>query len=397
VTDTEGNAFSLKCFTYQQSDEPVAITEQLVRFVTDRTTLSKVTESLCPNLTLGMENQPNDSVQCQPHHLQLLLGKDIQLFDTTGHLLSTKKLKITNGRGETSDRMVNFQQNMLLPHHEGLSLGDSLDVKKEFKSLVSRYLSYTIIAPQLVDAIKTLHGLGFAHLGLDAGVVLCVDAACTEVVVSDFSRSVESSNKQVIEASPFASELGQTSIRFYAFDGSDTPAMSDRNAIEALGKYTEEKRSFDSLKKVDWFGLGGTLYYIINGQRYYADSQSQLGSRSMASFIIKAFNEASGSLLKAEADVSVKRTLTSLRDHIAEGLLLIDGLLDVDRSKRLSFDSEPEKQRLATNLRSTRLAMSALQTESNKSVCNQYFEESRNVITDFKPTDHLPRFMEEFC
>lgn len=371
--------------------------EQAMRFATDRKALYDVTKAVCPELLSNVSSDEPRDVTCENHHLQVILSADVLLRDTNGVPLKSVDMKIANSAGEESVRTVDFTINHVMPYYAGGRLGDVLDRESSFKSIINRYAAYTSIAPQLVEAVKTMHKVGLSHLGIDGSSILCTNTVCDNIVLTEFSRSLSKNRPQAFANSMYTSEVSQSAVRFMGMDNS-TSDEADKDVLKLFSKYAKSPVTWESIKKVDWYSVGGTLFYVINGFRHYGDALDNTTTNSHASavFIIKTLGD-KALLSKLKGDTKALSTVNKLRDHVAEGLLLVDGLLSPDRTKRLTFDTEEQRAKIASSFRSNKLAMSALQTEGVTNACTALLEESRLILPDADRTKTLPSFLQNMC
>jgi len=150
--------------------------------------------------------------------------------------------------------------------------------------------------------------------------------------------------------------------------------------------------------------LGGALFYILAGIRPVAEDRRGPNSHDVAEFIYKALQ--SQRLLGKVPSEDAKKALAHIRDQVAEGLLLVDGLLQTDRSKRISFDPFSAETSIKTKskLRSSKNAISVLQTEakSRTTSCSAFMAESvkeSDTLAALPVNDrtNLPSFLQDIC
>ena len=397
VSDKNSNSFSLKVFSYFEGLPLLAKERQLQAFGTDRSISLKLTKSLCPGVldSLSDSAEPKDVV-CDSHHIQLLLGVDVPVLDQQGNGLKSQLMNVSNSQGYESERRLDFTANILVPYLSGGRLGDVIDHRPDFKSMLHRYLTYTSLSSQLVRAVKYMHSVGVVHLSIDPSTVICANKDCVDVFLSDLGQSATESD---VGAAEFATEFMQDSVRFMSFD-ENPDSQIDSKIIDTLKKYQLVKPTWETARKVDWFGLGGTLFYLVAGSRMFVDSSlfSSKSSRPLSNYIVDAMTLKNiGSKLKSKPD---EKTLGKIRHFVGDSLLLIDGLLTIDREKRISFDSDEGRKRMSSSLRASKAVMSALEIEGHKtSTCASFVEESAAILPELKVDEHqrLPAFMREIC
>ena len=189
----------------------------------------------------------------------------------------------------------------------------------------------------------------------------------------------------------------QNSVRFESFQTPDSKEI-DRTAIQVLKEYAQRRPDFDAARKVDWYALGGTLFNIVSGYRIVADSKEaqQTGSRAIADFIMQSMSDKQ--LVDKVKDKQSRRLYDRIREQVAESLLLIDGLLAVDRTKRISFDSDEGRDRVSTSLRANKAIMSALQTEtaSSGATCASFISQTGRIIPELSRAT-VPSFLQQIC
>ena len=393
---------------------------RLYDYANERTYLVNITRNACPELLDSLSDKTlfGKSVDCANHHIQLLLGLDVPVFDKKGDkVLGTVKLPIASSTGDESNRVLDFTANTLLPYMAGGRLNDIVGRVPRYQSMVVRYPLYVDVAPQMVEAVRYLHSIHIAHLGIQTSAILCSNIECEDAVLADPSVAWNGQGK----ASPYANELMQQSVRFSQFstrDHSGEDAAQHDHAAPPSGEMTPVSKIFasylnstdwEAATKVDWYGLGGSLFYILGGIRPVAEDRAGPNSHDAAEFIYKALK--SKQLLNKIPDEESKSALMKIRDQVAEGLLLVDGLLQTDRSKRISFDLSPNglqrMQKTTNNLRSSKALMSsALQLGSQTSVpensCANFISESTKASQTLaelpvQDKDSFPSFLQQIC
>lgn len=408
VVDKNSNVYALKVFTYSD-DLPIGHKQRrLYDYATERSTLVAVTKASCPELldSLAEKSKYGSSITCANHHVQHVLGLDVPVIDGDGgHAVSTRKVRLQSSRGEESERMLDFGATTLLPYMAGGRLSDLIARVPKYQSMVIRYPLYVDVAPQMVDAVRYLHSLHIAHLGIQASTILCSNVNCEDAVLGEPSAAWTGKEGTT---SVYANELMQQSVRFAQF------ASSEKNQTSAVTQvfadYMKDSDDWEGTLKVDWYGLGGALFYILAGIRPVAEDRSGPNSHDAAEFIYKALQ--SKQLLNKVPSAEAKEALAKIRDQVAEGLLLVDGLLQTDRSKRISFDiTSTGSQRAAqtkSSLRSSKALMSALQLDDKASAkkkantCSSFMAESTKeseTLAKLPVGDkaNLPSFLQDIC
>lgn len=403
VTDKNSNVYALKVFTYGEN-APVGHKERrLYDYANERSTTMLLTKAACPTLldSLSDKSKFGSSVTCANHHIQVLLGLDVPVMEQSDSktVLGTRKMLLMNSKGEETDRNLDFKANTLLPFMAGGRLSDLVSRVPKYQSMVVRYPLYVDVAPQMVDALRFMHSQHIAHLGVQASTILCSSVNCEDAVLSDPSTAWNGAEGT---QSAFASELMQPSVRFAQFVGEEKTESSE--VTKQFAQYLRDDLSWEGTLKVDWYGLGGALFYILAGIRPVAEDRRGPNSHDVAEFIYKALQ--SQRLLGKVPSEDAKKALAHIRDQVAEGLLLVDGLLQTDRSKRISFDPFSAEASIKTRskLRSSKNAISVLQTEAKSSTtsCSAFMaktvkESDTLAALPVNDRTNLPSFLQDIC
>lgn len=403
VTDKNSNVYALKVFTYGEN-APVGHKERrLYDYANERSTTMLLTKAACPTLldSLSDKSKFGSSVTCANHHIQVLLGLDVPVMEQSDSktVLGTRKMRLMNSKGEETDRNLDFKANTLLPFMAGGRLSDLVSRVPKYQSMVVRYPLYVDVAPQMVDALRFMHSQHIAHLGVQASTILCSSVNCEDAVLSDPSTAWNGAEGT---QSAFASELMQPSVRFAQFVGEEKTESSE--VTKQFAQYLRDDLSWEGTLKVDWYGLGGALFYILAGIRPVAEDRRGPNSHDVAEFIYKALQ--SQRLLGKVPSEDAKKALAHIRDQVAEGLLLVDGLLQTDRSKRISFDPFSAEASIKTRskLRSSKNAISVLQTEAKSSTtsCSAFMaktvkESDTLAALPVNDRTNLPSFLQDIC
>ncbi len=425
VTDAKSNEYSLKVFTYGP-ELPLGHKERrLYDYANERDHMVNITRLTCPDLldALGDKTKFGSSVECADHHVQILLGLDVPVSDggvvQGGEVViaTPRKMLIRNQAGDESERMLDFSANTLLPYMAGGRLSDLVTRVPKYQSMVVRYPLYVDVAPQMVEAVRFMHSLHIVHLGIQTSTILCSNVACEHAILSDPSSAWDGAPGT---SSAYANELMQQSVRFSQFaakeddeekenGGNDekkiriaAESKSASNVTHIFADYLTSP-SWEGTMKVDWYGLGGALFYILAGIRPVAEDRTGANSHDAAEFIYRALQ--SKQLLSKIPSQDAKKALMKIRDQVTEGLLLVDGLLQADRSLRISFDAPKmaaQMKKTANNLRSSKALMSALQTDSSVggSSCAAFIAnsaKSSETLAALPVHDELPSFLQQIC
>lgn len=403
VTDVGNNEYALKVFTY--GDDVVRSghkERRLFDYGNERSYMVNTTRDSCPLLlsALSTKDMYGKRVDCvKSHHVQLLLGLDVPVFDdANGEQIGMRKVRLMNSVGQESDRQLDFNSNTLIPYMAGGRLSDLIARVPKYQSMVVRYPLYVDVAPQVVEAVRFLHSNHIAHLGIQASTILCSNVNCDYAVLADPANAWNGEG-----SSMYANELMQQSVRFTQFSGEESTEEVSQ-VVPVFAKYLSESAAdWEGAMKVDWYGLGGTLFYILTGMRPVAEDRTGPNSHDVAEFIYKALQ--SKQLLSKVPTEEAKASLAKIRDHVTEGLLLVDGLLQTDRSKRISFDNFASFVETAKNLRRSKSLMSAIQLDKNEprtSNCMKFISDSASesqTLSELPVTDKatLPSFLQDIC
>lgn len=420
VTDKNSNVYAVKVFTYSDEQKGGHKERRLFDYANERSTMVSLTNAACPELlkALAEKSRQGESIRCENHHIQLVLGLDVPVVDVEGAKISpikTRKMRLLSSNGEETDRRLDFSMNTLVPYMAGGRLGDLVSRIPKYQSMVVRYPLYVDVAPQMVDAVRFMHAQHIVHLGIQASTILCSSVNCEEAVLADPSTAWNGAKNT---SSPYSNELMQQSVRFSQFVKKDKEQSEvsrifssylNQSSSSSWSSLSDEER-WEGTLKVDWYGLGGALFYVLAGLRPVAEDRSGANSHDAAEFIYKALQ--SQQLLRKVHSVEAQSALAKIRDQVAEGLLLVDGLLQADRSKRISFDEKistvDQLVRTKNSLRSSSKAlMSALQVDKdqkkkkNKS-CESFITESPKqsqtlATLPVQDISNLPAFIQDIC
>lgn len=410
VSDKNSNVYALKVFTYGEQVGIGHKERRLYDYANERSTLMTLTKAACTTLldALGDKAKFGSSVTCPNHHVQLVLGLDVPVFDKGDSTapIGNRKMRVMDSRGQEGDRNMDFRSNTLLPFMAGGRLSDLISRVPKYQSMVVRYPLYVDVAPQMVDALRFMHSQHIAHLGVQTTAILCSSVNCDDAVLADPSAAW---NGAPNTTSPFANELMQPSVRFAQFvsKAPEDANVTTSEVTATFAKYLKNSDDWAGTLKVDWYGLGGALFYILAGIRPVAEDRKGPNSHDVAEFIYKALQ--SQRLLGKVPSEDAKKALSHIRDQVAEGLLLVDGLLQTDRSKRISFDpftsaGSAAALRTKSKLRSSKNAISALQVESKMKTtsCSSFMADSvkeSDTLSTLPVNDRagLPSFIQDIC
>ena len=401
VTDKNDNPYSLKVFTYGDELGAAHKERRLYDYANERSYMVNITRASCPDLLQALTDKSTfgTTLECPSHHVQILMGLDVPVMDVAdGKPVGMRKMRLMNSVGNESDRQLDFNANTLLPFMAGGRLNDLISRVPKYQSMVVRYPLYVDVAPQLVEAVRFLHSAHIAHLGIQTSTVLCSNVNCEHAVLTDPANAWNGKGP----VSSYANELMQQSVRFAQFTDLEEDKLEASSVTPIFAKYLNAS-DWEGTMSVDWYGLGGTLFYVLAGIRPVAEDRSGPNSHDTAEFIYKALQ--SKQLLNKVPTEEAQAALAKIRDQVAEGLLLVDGLLQTDRSKRISFDHHDDKFiRTNKSLRSSKMLMSAIQLEkpSNGGTCMKFISESTkesetlsNLPVNNKGT--LPSFLQDIC
>ena len=373
----------------------------------------------CPALLNATESV---SVTCQNHHLQLLLGRNVHVTsDAAGEpVVGKRTMTIPSSKGIESKRVIDFSDNILIPYMEGGRLSDIFNTAPRFQSTMLRYPLYVTVATRLVDAVRFLHEHHIAHLAIEPSSIVCSSFDCDEIMLTDFSRSTLGA-----AISPYANEMMQDSVRFISYeeplkdedaeDPSAAPKPNDEVVREFQAYAMEDMKNPNWLGalQVDWYAVGGTFYSILVRTRFAPDAHTG-GSitKYLAEYIFKTFEDKKV-LERVVRDSDSSDTLKRVRNSVAEGVMLIEGLLNPNRAERISLDKSEDgndrTERVRRGLRASHALMSSLQLDDKQiqkpkksTSCASFMEhtvKSSRVLNGITVNDksHLPNFMQEFC
>ena len=396
VTDKNENVFSLKAFSYFENVASGHKERRLFDFANERTYLTTITRAVCPSLLSALSSTSTASVMCANHHVQLMLGLDVVVLNESGAALGLAPLMIANSDGDESERQFSFTTNILLPYMQGGRLNDLIARAPKYQSMVSRYPLYVDVAPQLIEAVRFLHSSHIVHLSIQASTVLCSNVNCDEAVLAEPTNAWNGEGA----SSLYANELMQQSVRFSQF----APNSDSQHDLVSpvFTKYLEAARhsvDWTGTLTVDWYGLGGTLFYILSGIRPVAEDRSGPNSHDAAEFIYIALQ--SKQLLAQVVSPEAKTALSKIRNQVTEGLLLVDGLLQTDRKKRISFDGVSHIDKTRNSLRSGKALISAaIQLDEGVSSCMQFFAHSTaesDTLKSLPLKEGMPSFIQGLC
>ena len=299
--------------------------------------LYNITQAQCQGIFTAAAGE---EVECIDKHLQIALAINVQVYEGE-NLLNKTAIPIN---GESGFKLNDFTNNIIFPAMNATGLNEVVLLTKEYmSSAVNRFGLYVTLAPQLVEAVRFLHANHIAHLAIKPENVLCSDTNCTRAILVELGRAW---NGQGIP-SPFANEIMQQSVDFPELLG----ALPENRTALIKNRFEVDGTDWESVKSVDWFALGGTFFFAVVARGPSAEKFGD-GPR-VAEFFYTMF------------PMSDYPDSQRLRESITQSLLLIDGLLSADRTKRINLDiNEPAALRSwKTSGRSKSLRASMLQVE----------------------------------
>jgi hypothetical protein len=143
---------------------------------------------------------------------------------------------------------------------------------------------------------------------------------------------------------------------------------------------------------------------VITSSRYAPDEVRGSTYGELSESIFKAFTE------KGLSDPKFASSMKKLRNAVTEGLMIVEGLLVADRSKRITFDQTKvgldRVGKASNSLRASKALMSALEVDNSsrqsKSSCSSFMEnavENSKVLKELpiKDKSNLPAFIQDMC
>ncbi|KAF4669461.1 hypothetical protein FOL47_002535 [Perkinsus chesapeaki] len=347
VTDSNSNEYALKTVSLPVDTDQERKIHTLGQFNREKMWFDRTNEAQCGAIRTG---KPGDTVSCPNYHVLYAFGHDVgdikyengtQVPVTFGVSMVVPK---ASGRKANDLKNVFFGSNILMQYMPGGRLVDILQPSGsasaqqgylgEFTSMVTRFPLFQKIAPQLVTGLKFLHAKAhMLHLGMSPKTVLCSDAKCSDAAIFEYYNAWDG-KVPTPSTPPSASELMQDSIVIATGpeDGKSTETKEIRTLL------SNPSLTFNEAKSVDWYALGGTLFNIISGTRAVVDER-KLNNPSLA---LQAEKVVAPENVKRNSAVHMLTASLSqsMRSEVVESMLLIDGLLQEDRKRRISFDVE---------------------------------------------------------
>ena len=343
VEDEQKTEFTLKTFAIVEGDKGPLNNARFVEFLNEGSTLTNLTSSICPE-------KSSTSLKCSDVAVEPLLLTDVMVFNgsSTPLVQYDLKLELPYFKGSLA---VDFRHNFLFPYVSGQArLAEVLEINPEFDSLANRFGVFATIVPQLTSALRFLHANHLVHLDVSAENVLCLDKWCSKIRLSGFGKVWGGEG-----AAPVAAhEIFQQSV--------DSKAVFELTKLDketATARVNEllskDKTDFSGVRSVDWFGLGATLFYTLTKSRPPIEGIVGSGgapkiSESFLSFFdenqAEGFDEKlpvieQGLIIKsapASSENARKILFEIIRNKVIDGVLLIDGLLQLDRESRIDLD-----------------------------------------------------------
>ncbi|KAF4661562.1 hypothetical protein FOZ61_003111 [Perkinsus olseni] len=344
VTDANKNEYALKAVSLPVATDQERRIHTLGQFNREKMWFGKTNKAQCAAIDNA---KPGETVTCPNYHVLYGFGHDIsdlkyengtQVPVTYGVTMVVPK---ASGRKAEDLKNIYFGSNILMQYMPGGRLVDLLQPAGmadqqgylgEFSNMVTRFPLFQKIAPQLVTGLKFLHSKAhMIHLGMSPKTVLCSDAKCSDAAIFEYFNTWDG-KIPTPSTPPSGSELMQDSV-VLATGPEDGKSLETKEIRALLGS---PSLTFDEAKSVDWYALGGTLFNIISGTRAVVDER-KLNNPSVA---LQAEKVVAPENVKRNSAVHMLTASLSksMRSEVVESMLLIDGLLQEDRRRRISFD-----------------------------------------------------------
>jgi serine/threonine protein kinase len=287
VFDENKKPFNIRVFR-QAPDHPKPFTAyRLNRFKEEQDGYKQVTHSLCPGLLEGT------STGCLSHNMDIAIAFNVTVANPLDPL---------------------FEFNILTPAHDGIPLRYFID---SLPDLFSRYsFVQSILMPQLSNSIRNLHEKNLVHLGIQPDSVLISETQGP--LISDHSHV------KLIEGDgfedPFIHEIFQSAVD-HNLDTTDVQEYLNSE----IQKYPI--KSWSDVKSVDFYGLGGTLFFALTKTEPVAEEL--IGDKPITKYFL------SHSKLPAVMKGKKLQVNKTLDTEILKTLSFIDRLLQKNRDKRI--------------------------------------------------------------
>ncbi|EER08979.1 hypothetical protein Pmar_PMAR009971 [Perkinsus marinus ATCC 50983] len=344
VTDSNKNDYALKAVSLPVDTDQERKIHTLGQFNREKMWFGKTNTVQCAAIGSA---KPGQTVTCPNHHVLYGFGHDVSDIQyengTKVPVTSGVTMVVPKASGRKSEDVKNiyFGSNILMQYMPGGRLVDLLQPAAdqqgyigEFSSMITRFPLFQKIAPQLVTSLRFLHSKAhMIHLGMSPKTVLCSDTKCSDAAIFEYFNTWDG-KVPTPSTPPAASELMQDSVVLAT--GAEDGKNSETKEIRSL--LSSPSLTFDEAKSVDWYALGGTLFNIISGTRAVVDER-KLNNPSVA---LQAEKVVAPENKKRNSAVHMLTASLSksMRSEVVESMLLIDGLLQEDRKRRISFDIE---------------------------------------------------------
>ena len=390
VIDANNATFALKTFAIDRADQAQSSAFRFVDFVTERETLSNLTSRMCHSVS-------EVELDCEQRYVQVLVGQDVQVYNGTT-LLTNRDAHMKVGDSPLT-LSVDFTHNMVFPYVKDqaplplyIAYNENL-----YSTLAGKFGVFASILPQLTTALRYLHSQHVAHLGIRADAVLCSGVFCEKAVLGEFGRSWNGEGDRPFAAYEVFQEAVQRDTVLNATEGVQELIKMGEMAAQNGSTSSE----WDDTMAVDWFGLGGTLFFAVATQRPVAEEiQGNPGEAKIASFFYKnfktddLFNDSpsvpvAGHAMEVQAPPASapNPVLDKIKEKVVDGLLLIDGLLQKERIHRINLDMLPIVGKTSASLAQIR------STPMVGKTCSEFVTAVRDIPT----RTALPSFLGGVC
>ena len=366
VTDSKNTPFNLRV-----GIAPAAVDESVRKafvqqFETEMKGYEEVTNALCPGL-LGSSSSP---FACERRSVDVMLAKNVAIVDASGQAVSVQTTNMdldeesvedlnameaannvsssfveirpsAEGKSAQLTLAMDFTKNILTPAFAGRSLAEVVSVNPLYSELSNRFGLYIAALSELTESVRLLHNSGLVHLNLAPENVVCKGKWCEHMLIEGHSRVLRTEGT-IPEA---AHEVYQSAIAVNEIYQSADPratakAIADKSKLQG----------WEDVKTVDWYSLGGTLYYVLSGDsasiedlRASPTTVSDYFLNNMAPQTLPDLAVVEAGIKKAEGDSSPAPTAAEVADvkkKITEALVVLDGLLQEKRESRLNLDKQ---------------------------------------------------------
>jgi hypothetical protein len=229
---------------------------------------------------------------------------------------------------------MDFTRNILTPAFSGRSLAQEISTNIIYEELPNRFGLYVAALAELTESVRMLHNRGLVHLGLSPDNIMCAGRWCERLLIASYSRvhrtegPVPDEAHEVYQAAVINDEL-------YSSADPRTTALAIMEKSKLQG--------WEDVKAVDWYALGGTLYYILAMDSVSVESLRGSPTKVSDFFLTNIVPEPVASV-KAGVTKPIETFTTpevaEVMKKITEGLLILDGLLQEKRDTRLNLDKQ---------------------------------------------------------